>query len=160
MPRSFGVLRALRFVALLSLCAACHGGGTALRPLRMADGSRWITPDIIAHATSTNAWDLLRECGAGYHLDETADGRAVRLGSRRGRSSLLLKEGDMLLLVVDGVRMSDARYLREVPTSTVLSIQLLNGIDGTTYYGMNAGAGVVLVTTKLREAEPQSSDSL
>jgi hypothetical protein len=116
----------------------------------MADGSRWITPDIIAHATSTNAWDLLRECGAGYHIDETPDGRAVRLGTRRGRSSLLLREGDMLLLVVDGVRMSDARYLRELPTSIVLSIQLLNGIDGTTYYGLNAGAGVVLVTTKIR----------
>jgi hypothetical protein len=46
--------------------------------------------------------------------------------------------------------MSDARYLRELPTSTVLSIQLLNGIDGTTYYGLNAGAGVILVTTKIR----------
>lgn len=139
-----------RTAAVIGLCAACHRAGPALQPLRMADGSRWITPDIIAHATSTNAWDLLRECGAGYHVDETADGRAVRLGTRRGRSSLLLREGDMLLLVVDGVRMSDARYLRELPTSIVLSIQLLNGIDGTTYYGLNAGAGVILVTTKIR----------
>jgi hypothetical protein len=144
------LLHLTRIVALVALCAACHRTGPALQPLRMPDGSRWITPDLIARATSSNAWDLLRECGAGYHIDETPDGRAVRLGSRRGRSSLLLKEGDMLLLVVDGVRMSDARFLREIPTSTVLSIQLLNGIDGTTYYGLNAGAGVILVTTKIR----------
>jgi hypothetical protein len=140
----------MRTIAVVALCAACHRAGPGLQPLRMSDGSRWITPDIIAHATSTNAWDLLRECGAGYHIDETPDGRAVRLSSRRGRSSLLLKEGDMLLLVVDGVRMSDARYLRDLPTADVLSIQLLNGIDGTTYYGLNAGAGVILVTTKTR----------
>jgi hypothetical protein len=144
------VLYLTRTLAVVAFCVACHRAGPALQPLRMSDGSRWITPDIIAHATSTNAWDLLRECGAGYHIDETPDGRAVRMESRRGRSSLLLKEGDMLLLVVDGVRMSDARYLRDIPTSTVLSIQLLNGIDGTTYYGLNAGAGVILVTTKIR----------
>ena len=144
------LLHLTRAVAVVALCAACHRTGPALQPLRMSDGSRWITPEIISHATSSNAWDLLRECGAGYHIDETADGRAVRLGSRRGRSSLLLKEGDMLLLVVDGIRMPDARYLRELPTSAVLSIQLLNGIDGTTYYGLNAGAGVILVTTKIQ----------
>ena len=138
-----------RTLAVAALCAACHRAGPPLQPMRMADGSRWITPDIIAHATSTNAWDLLRECGAGYRVEESPDGRAVRLATRRGRSSLLLKEGDMLLLVVDGVRMSDARYLRDIPTNTILSIQLLNGIDGTTYYGLNAGAGVILVTTKI-----------
>ena len=144
------VFHLTRIVAVLALCAGCHRSGPPVHPLRMSDGSRWITPDIIAHATSTNAWDLLRECGAGYHIDESPDGRAVRLGTRRGRSSLLLKEGDMLLLVVDGVRMSDARYLRDIPTNTVLSIQLLSGIDGTTYYGLNAGAGVILVTTRIR----------
>jgi outer membrane cobalamin receptor len=160
MSSSCGISRLTRLVVVAGLCAACHGATTGLQPLRMGDGSRWITPDIIARATSTNAWDLLRECGAGYHIDETSDGRAVRIGSRRGRSSLLLKEGDMLLLVIDGVRMSDARYLRELPTSTVLSIQLLNGIDGTTYFGSNAGAGVILVTTKIREAEPPPHDSV
>jgi hypothetical protein len=150
MPYAGKLSHLTRVMAVVALCAACHRSGPAIQPLRMADGSRWITPDIIARATSTNAWDLLRECGAGYHVDETPDGRAVRLGTRRGRSSLLLREGDMLLLVVDGVRMTDARYLRDIPTSMVLSIQLLNGIDGTTYYGLNAGAGVILVTTKIR----------
>ena len=157
MSSTIGLSRLTLVIAVVGICSACHGANTSLQPRRMGDGSRWITPDIIARATSTNAWDLLRECGAGYNIDETADGRAVRMGTRRGRSSLFLKEGDMLLLVVDGVRMSDARYLRELPTSTVLSIQLLNGIDGTTYFGLNAGAGVILVTTKIHEPEPPDS---
>ena len=140
------LVHAILFVAFL---AACHNGAPALTPIHMNDGSRWITPDIIAHASSTNAWDLLRECNTGYRLVETSSGGAVKLATRRGRSSFLLQDADLILVVLDGTRLTDARYLRDIPTSTVLSIQMLNGIDGTTLFGTNAGAGVILVTTRI-----------
>ena len=145
--------RRLAMAVLIVACvAACHNGTPPLAPIHMNDGSRWITPDIIAHASSTNAWDLLRECNTGYRLVETSAGAAVKLTTRRGRSSFLLQGGDLILVVLDGVRLNDARYLRDIPTSTILSVQMLNGIDGTTLYGTNAGAGVILVTTRI----PQS----
>jgi hypothetical protein len=51
--------------------------------------------------------------------------------------------------------MTDPLYLRDIPTSTLLSIRMLNGIDGATYYGTNAGAGVILVSTRLGETPDQ-----
>ena len=141
--------RLAKALLIVACVAACHNGKPPLTPLHMNDGSRWITPDIIARASSTNAWDLLRECNTGYRLVETSSGAAVRLATRRGQSSFLLRDADVILVVLDGTRLTDARYLRDVPTSTVLSIQMLSGIDGTTLYGTNAGAGVILVTTRI-----------
>jgi hypothetical protein len=136
-------------VLVVMCCAACHPSAPGLTPVHMNDGSRWLTPDLIAHASSTNAWDLLRECNTGYRLVESANGNAVKLTTRRGRSSFLLADADRIVVVVDGMRINDARYLRQIPTSTVLTIQMLSGIDGTTYFGTNAGAGVILVTTRI-----------
>ena len=149
-----------RAVAALSLLAACVLAaacvGHAARPsLRQADGTRLITLDMIQQAHATNAWDLLVEMGTGYRIADTQLGGAKSIRNSRGKSSIVLREADTPLLVVDGVRMTDPLYLRDIPTSTLLSIRMLNGIDGATYYGTNAGAGVILVSTRLGETPDQ-----
>jgi hypothetical protein len=110
---------------------------------------------MIQQAHATNAWDLLVEMGTGYRIADTQLGGAKSIRNSRGKSSIVLREADIPLLVVDGVRMTDPLYLRDIPTSTLLSIRMLNGIDGATYYGTNAGAGVILVSTRLGETPDQ-----
>ena len=138
--------------------AACHANGAlSLQPVRQPDGSRLISYDQIHRARATNAWDLLREVGTNMRFSETPIGQPVALRTTRGRSSLVLREADVPLLVVDGVRMTDPFYLRDIPTNILASIRLLNGIDGATYYGLNAGAGVIIVTTRI-PVERQNQD--
>ncbi len=148
-------MRMRRVVALLApmVVAAALGGcrtaGMPMYPIRQYDGSQLITAEIIAQARSTNAWDLLREVGTQFRFGETPMGAPASLRTRRGRSSLVLREADIPVLIVDGVRMSDPFYLREIPTNILWSIRLLSGIDGATRYGLNAGAGVIIVTTQV-----------
>jgi hypothetical protein len=137
-------------LAGLAIAGAC-AGHAARAPLRQADGTRLITLDMIQQAHASNAWDLLVEMGTGYRIADTQLGDAKSIRNSRGKSSILLREADTPLLVLDGVRMTDPLYLRNIPTSTLLSIRMLNGIDGATYYGTNAGAGVIIVSTRLGE---------
>ena len=65
---------------------------------------------------------------------------------RRGRSSILLHDAPMLF--IDGVRIQEVATLQQLPASTVLSIEVLTGSEGTTYYGTDAVGGVILVRTK------------
>jgi outer membrane cobalamin receptor len=65
---------------------------------------------------------------------------------RRGRSSILLNDPPMLF--IDGVRIQEMATLQQLPASTLLSIEVLTGPEGTTYYGTDAVGGVILVRTK------------
>jgi len=65
---------------------------------------------------------------------------------RRGRSSIILNDAPVVM--VDGVRLSDFRNLDQIPANTIDHIVVMRGIDATTYYGTNAGGGVVLIVTK------------
>jgi outer membrane cobalamin receptor len=78
-------------------------------------------------------------------FSENRNGQPSRLG-RRGRASIILQDSPLVFL--DGVRMEDFRVLADLPAATLQDIWVLNGIDGTTYYGTDAVAGVVLVRTK------------
>lgn len=142
----------------LAAVAACHSPTVvSLSPVRQPDGSRLISYDQIHRARATNAWDLLREVGTNMRFAESPMGQPVSLRTTRGRSSLVLREADVPLLIVDGVRMTDPFYLRDIPTSILSSIRLLSGIDGATYYGLNAGAGVIVVTTRV-PVDPDEED--
>ena len=152
--RRFRPVAALWVLAGCAITVAC-AGRTARAPLRQGDGTRLITLDMIQQAHASNAWDLLVEMGTGYRIADTQLGGAKSIRNSRGKSSIVLHEADTPLLVVDGVRMTDPLYLRDIPTSTLLSIRMLNGIDGATYYGTNAGAGVILVSTRLGEIPEQ-----
>lgn len=129
-------------VALL-LCACAHGA----RKPPVADQStneRVITKDQIAESGLKTAWDLLRRY-AGNLTADRRDGSPGRL-QNRGRSSIYLNDGPVVF--VDGVRLPDVRNLQYVPAQDIDNIRIISGITGTTYYGTNAGGGVILVQTK------------
>ena len=137
--------RYFRVVALtvtLPLSCAVH----ATRPVPGNDGDRiFITADQIAHSGSNTAWEALRKLVPQLTYGEKKSGQPSRL-ERRGQSSFLLSDAPLVFL--DGVRMPDFRNLEQLSASTIESIEVLNGIDGTTYYGSNAVSGVILIRTK------------
>jgi hypothetical protein len=106
-----------------------------------------ITASAIARSHAKNAWEVL-EHNAHFTVAETVDGEPARIESRRGRSSILLTSSSTPLIYLDGAQLFDLRVLREITAGSIESIHLLNGIEGTTYYGTNAGAGVILIQTK------------
>ncbi|HEV2749395.1 MAG TPA: Plug domain-containing protein [Gemmatimonadales bacterium] len=110
------------------------------------DGDRiFITADQIERSGSTTAWEALRKLVPQLTYGEKKSGQPSKL-ERRGQSSLLLSDAPLVFL--DGVRMPDFRNLQQLSASTIESIEVLNGIDGTTYYGSNAVSGVILIRTK------------
>jgi len=67
---------------------------------------------------------------------------------RRHQQLLCAAVAKTLLLFIDGIRTVDFRALEYIPAKSIFRIDILNGIEGTTYYGTNAVGGVILVQTK------------
>jgi outer membrane cobalamin receptor len=105
----------------------------------------FITQEQIARSGASNAWEALKRNAPQLTYRENRQGQPSVL-ERRGRSSLLLN--DAPLLFVDGVQMPDFKNLQSIPAAQVASIEILDGIDGTTYYGTGAEGGVILIRTK------------
>jgi outer membrane cobalamin receptor len=137
--------RSPRFLAVcvaLSLSCAIH----ATRNVPSNDGDRiFITADQIERSGSTTAWEALRKLVPQMTYGEKKSGQPSKL-ERRGQSSFLLSDAPLVFL--DGVRMPDFRNLQQLSATTIESIEVLNSIDGTTYYGSNAVSGVILIRTK------------
>ena len=144
--RSHVTALAVGFALVLGSCAV-HPAATS--DPRSSPGRRVITSEMILESRANNVWDLLRE----HALVNTAErvGRGqFDLQSRRGRSSLSLRDSDVPLVIVDGVRVIDLGMLRQIPAQVVRSIRLLSAIEGTTYMGTNSGAGVIVIETSAR----------
>jgi outer membrane cobalamin receptor len=110
------------------------------------DGDRIvITEELIARSGGQTAWEVLKKEAPQLTYGERRDGQPTRLG-RRGPASFLLN--DAPLVFVDGVEIVDFARLQTLPASVLESIEILNGLDGTTYYGSNAVSGVILIKTK------------
>ena len=109
------------------------------------DGSRLITAEQIARSGSHTAWEVLKQDAPMLRLEEDRNGQPLRL-ERRGRSSIYLE--DAPVVVLDGVRQPDWRVLSQIPAGQIESINILTGIEGTTYYGTNAVSGVIEIRTK------------
>ena len=91
------------------------------------------------------AWDALKRLAPQFTFRENRNGQPSRL-ERRGQSSILLN--DAPLVFMDGAELSDFHSLNQIPASTLFSIEILNSIEGTSYYGSNAVSGVILFKTK------------
>jgi outer membrane cobalamin receptor len=138
-----------RWLLLAPFALGLPGACRTFHPTRVAphnDGDRiLITEGMIARSGGQNAWEVLKREAPQLTYREDRNGQPAHLG-RRGRSSLVLHEAPKLF--VDGVEVADLRSLQQIPASTLLSIEILNGLDGTMYYGTNASTGVILVHTK------------
>src|SRR2546430_9994979 len=132
-------------VPTLWLCAACLHPHAAPRPIGN-DGDRIvITEAMIARSRGQTAWEVLKKEAPQLTYGERRDGRPTKL-ERRGAASFVLN--DAPLIFVDGVQVIDIQRLQTPPASTLHSIEILNGLAGTTYYGSNAASGVTVITTK------------
>jgi len=116
-------------------------------PVVPANGSEriMITEAMIARSGGQTAWEVLRREVPQIEYAENRNGQATGM-ERRGRSSILLHDAPMLF--IDGVRIQEIATLQQLPASTILSIEVLTGSEGTTYYGTDAVGGVILVRTK------------
>lgn len=123
-------------------CATARGRSG---PIKNATGEVVISEDQIRESGATTAWDAIRRHAPYFNLTEGASGQPTKM-KRRGRSSLYLNDTPEVFL--DGVKVVDFRNLIQIPAHTISSITILSGIEGSTYYGTNAGNGVIVIRTK------------
>ncbi|SRR6266480_137840 len=128
---------------ILLLSAACHPH--ALPAARSGGEHLKFSQEQIERSGALTAWDALKRLAPQFSFRENRNGQPSGL-SRRGRSSILLS--DAPLVFMDGAELADFRSLNQVPASTLASIEILDGIEGTSYYGSNAVSGVILFKTK------------
>jgi hypothetical protein len=141
------IVRATIWMAALSICACAHATSGPPRDRGMP-GNQIITSDEIARSGLNNAWDLLRKRARGYDFSEDRYGRPRAIRTRRGRTSLSIKDGDAPMVIIDGARLTDVAALRDLSTDAIDSVELLNGISGTASQGTNASAGVIYIHTR------------
>jgi len=136
-----------RYLALASLGAlavACHPRPLALGSAPSA-GRIVISQAEIQHSGGLTAWDVLKKELPEFTFHENARGEPTRL-ERRGQSSILLNDAPMIFL--DGARMTDYHTLTQVLASTLQRIEILDGVEATTYYGTDAVDGAILIFSK------------
>lgn len=82
------------------------------------------------------------------HTTFGVDGSGAATGaSRRGASSISFQ--DRVAVFLDHQRIFNIDVLQQMPARSIDRIQILSGLDGTTYYGTNAGDGVIRIITKV-----------
>ena len=129
--------------ATLLLVPAC---GIRPRPaVPDAASGTVITADEIAATEATTMWEALQRTVRYATFGESSTGDPVRV-HRRGFSSIALSED--MPIYIDRIQVRDIRILDALPAADIERIQVLSGVDATTYYGTNAGDGVILIRTR------------
>ena len=134
----------VRTASLLLAVLAC---GPSLQHAnnQTATGGILITEERIKESGGKTAWEVIKRAAPVFSTHESRTGRPASM-ERRGRGSILLEDSPIIML--DGVRVSDFKVLDQIPAETIFSIYILTGAEGTTYYGTNAGGGVIEIRTK------------
>ena len=144
MPRPWSLFARVPLALLLAACShatqPAHEDG---RPT--PDGRRIIDERAIEQSGARTAWDALQRTVPFFAFRTNSRGRPTRV-EHRGRSSIVLH--DQPLILVDGVQLQDVTALGDMPASDLLDIEVLTGVDATTYYGTNATNGVIRLRTK------------
>ena len=109
-------------------------------------GGLVITAAQIERSGGKNAWEVLKYDAPMLTLEEDRNGNPARI-HWHGRSSIYLE--DAPVVIVDGVRAADWKVLGQIPAGQIETIDIISGIEGTTYYGTNATSGVIEIHTKV-----------
>lgn len=128
------------------LTAGCITSARNATPLTSA--GRVISAATIERSGATNAWEVLRKVGTHMSFREDARGNPTSL-TYRGHSSVRLSPEP--LLVVDGAFIERFDYLRDIPAISIETLQILDGTEGTRYFGTGGGNGAIVVSTKVKE---------
>jgi outer membrane cobalamin receptor len=143
-------MRQLGSIAFASIVGYASISGCApprLQPDAVGDRVDVISAEEIARSPSTNAWDLLRRRARQYDFSEDEYGRPREIRTHRGRSTISIASADSPLILIDGARVLDVGFLRDLSTGAIQSVELLSGIRGTVSQGTNAVAGVIYIHT-------------
>ena len=142
------MLRPSRFLrgGTLLVCVAAAGGGARAGAAQSnaPSAGRVITAEAIAASGAKTAWEALRLTVPNVQLRESR-GKPARI-TRRGKASIYLD--DQTRVIIDNVRLSDIRTLEQMAASDILTIEVLSGLDATTYYGGTSTSGVIVIKTK------------
>jgi outer membrane cobalamin receptor len=137
-------------VFAIALAACGHATQAAQADEYFApDGRRVITQHAIEHSGARTVWDALQRTVPFFAFHDNSRGGPARV-DHRGRSSIVLRDQPMIM--VDGVEINDFTVLGSMPASDVFEIEVLTGIDATTYYGTGATKGVIRIWTKTTPA--------
>jgi outer membrane cobalamin receptor len=136
-------MRRLSIIALTAFAiAAC---GPTIHPNAGHHDARLITRDDIERSGAVDAFDALKRAGSYLSVSERKRGE-VRV-TERGRSSFLLSP--QVLLIVDGVMMTDLNVLHDIRADNVEWMRVLTGAEATPEYGTDASNGVLLIATRI-----------
>jgi len=105
-----------------------------------------ITAEQIQRTGASTAWQALKYTVKTHQFVDSY-GQPARIYSDRGVGSMVLREEP--LIFVDRARLSDIMLLRQMPAHQIHHVRVLNGNDGTTYFGTSATAGVILIETTM-----------
>jgi len=136
-------LTASTTAALISF--ACAHGGPSHVDSTSPDGRRIVTAEAIEQSGARTAWEALQRTVPFFTFKDGNRGQPGAI-EHRGRSSIVLH--DQPMIIMDGVELNDFMPLGTIPASDILEIEVLTGIDATTYYGTGATKGVIRIRTK------------
>jgi len=119
--------------ALMFWVAACASAADTTPGGPDRDRNR-ISPEEIAAEPVTTAAELVNRL------------RPAWLRSR-GPESIRSGTPSFPIVYIDGVRSGGPEALRGISTQIIREIRFINGRDATTKYGLDHGAGVILVST-------------
>jgi len=140
-------LGSIAFVSIVGFASLSGCAAPNLQPDTVGDRVDVISAEEIARSPSTNAWDLLRRRARQYDFSEDQYGRPREIRTHRGRSTISIASADSPLILIDGARVLDVGFLRDLSTGAIQSVELLSGIRGTVSQGTNAVAGVIYIHT-------------
>ena len=140
--RRFGTPSRVAWLALLG-AAGCGGARSAMEQSGAPSAGKIITADVIAASGAKTAWDAIRLTVHNVQLRERR-GRASGI-QRRGQASIYLD--DQVRVILDNSRIYDLQVLQQVAAADILTIEVLTGLDATTYYGASSTAGAIVITT-------------
>jgi len=105
---------------------------------------RIVTHEEIVRTGASTMWEALVQTVRYVRFEETIAGSPQRAG-RRGESSMALS--DDMPIYLDHVKILTLDLLASLPAKDIDYIQVINGVEATTYYGTNSGDGVILIHT-------------
>lgn len=126
-------MMALLCAALAAGCSARTGGGGSER-----SGTNVITTAEMDEAGHADA----------YSLVQALRPRWLRI---RGTSSIAVPE--TIKVYLDGSLLGGTDHLRQISTHSIASLRYMDGLEATQRWGLDHGAGAIIVSTRGRTNE-------
>jgi hypothetical protein len=119
--------------------------GARVTPASTAGREIRITEEEIVRMSVPTAWDVVRLRAPRFNYGRDSGGQPARVMIQSQRS---IAADETPLLVVDGMRLADIGYLRQIPASQVRSIRILDSEAAEPLYGLAAAGGAIIVESK------------